>query len=367
MNTWYVRGMIWLVVCSLSAATTVPAQDEPAGTRRGGARGEGSSRFVRGNPLFFDDYDYVVTADVAQGEANRLAFWKAGYSRIKALNVDSAAQGNQSSQTGGGGRLYTVHVSEIPGHTGRAPGSTQRALCINSLAGTTGRQTDFYFRIGSKLGDIPANVYFQFWVYVCHSGDQQTQFHAREKFIYPTRNTYPASPRNNGCHWLFELTTSSYNPDDKRVPNPGEVYALSADSTIPSSMPVWDNAHAKANGITGRLGQTDFRTPLWVPNQWIETRIHYDTSGPNGVYEVWTRRPGEPWVKRTEWIGGTTVAGSKFTWTIDPQFRDGHAMISVPTTMPGSGNAGAQYDAWIYLQDFAMARSASDLPRYDRE
>ncbi len=96
-------------------------------------------------------------------------------------------------------------------------------------------------------------------------------------------------------------------------------------------------------------------------------RVLLSISGPCGAYQVWTRRPGEKWVKRTQWIGGTIVARSKFAWTIDPEFRDGHAMISIPTTMPGSGNARAQYDAWIYLQDFAMARSASDLPTYEGE
>jgi hypothetical protein len=305
----------------------------------------------------------VVTSDAAQAQANRTAFWAAGYSRIKALNVDSAGQGMQTSQMGGGGRIYIVDVAQIPGHVGAAPGSTQRALCINSLAGTTGQQTDFYFRIGNTLGDIPANVYFQFWVYVARSGTQMSRFHGREKFIYPTRNSYPATIANNGNHWLFELASSSSNPGNVSAPNPGEIFALSRDSTITSSTPNWNNANAVANGATSHLGQTDSSAPLWVPNQWIETRIHYDTSGANGVYEVWTRRPGAAWVKRSEWIGGTMVAGSPFTWTIDPAFRDGHAMISIPTTMPGN-NVPGLYDAWIYLQDFAMARSVADLPTY---
>jgi len=256
-----------------------------------------------------------------------------------------------------------VAVSAIPGHSGLAPGSTQRALCINSLAGTTGMQTDFYFRIGSVLGDIPANVWFQFWVYVAHSGAQLTRFHGREKFIYPTRNSYPATIANNGNHWLFELASSSSNPNNVAAANLGEAFALSRDSTIISSTPNWNNANAVANGATSHLGQTNSAEPFWVPNQWIETRIHYDTSGANGVYEVWTRRPGQPWVKRTEWIGGMTVAGSPFTWSIDPAFRDGHAMISVPTTMPGN-NVPGQYDTWIYLQDFAMASSQANLPSY---
>lgn len=318
---------------------------------------------MRGNPLFFDDYHYVVTSDVAQGAANRMAFFTAGYSRIKALNVDNAGQGTQSSQTGGGGRLFTVDVSTIPGFSGTAPGSTQRALCINSQAGTTGQQTDFYFRIGAAIGDIPANVYFQFWVYVARSGNQLTQFHGREKFLYPTRNTYPATIANNGGHWLFELASNSSNPDNLGAPGAGQVYGLNRDGTILSSTPFWNDASAVANGATSHLGQTDSSSPMWVANEWIETRIHFDTSGANGVYEVWTRRPGALWVKKTEWIGGTMVAGAPFTWSIDPAFRDGHAAVSIPTTMPGN-NVTAMYDAWIYLQDFAMARSVADLPTY---
>ena len=88
-----------------------------------------------------------------------------------------------------------------------------------------------------------------------------------------------------------------------------------------------------------------------------------DTSGANGVFEVWTRPPGGAWTKRTEWVGGTTVAGSAFTWSIDPAYRDGHAAIRVPTTMPGP-NTTPLHDAWIYLQDFAMASSLAALPTY---
>jgi hypothetical protein len=313
--------------------------------------------------MFFDDFDYVVTADVAQGAANRAALWDAGYSRIKAMNVDTAAQGGQSTQTGGGGRIYTVDVSAIPGHVGPAPGSTARALCINSLAGTTMAQTDFYFQLGRQLGDIPANVYFQFWVYVARSGTQLSAFHSREKFIYPTRNTYPATLANNGGHWIFELASSSSNPANLQAPAAGDVYALARDGTITSSVPYWNNTDAIANGATNHLGQTDASQPMWRPNQWIETRIHFDTSTANGVFEVWTRTAVTNWVKRVEWIGGTTIAGSPFTWLIDPLFRDGHAAIRIPTTLPGP-NTTALHDAWIYLQDFAMASSVAALPTY---
>jgi len=335
------------------------------GAADGSTNPAGDGGYAQGSPLFFDDFDYVVTDSLEQGSANREAFWAAGYSRIKAENVDSAGDGEQSTQTGGSGYLYTVEVSSIPGHTGAAPGSTSRALCINSRAGTDGSQTDFYFQLGSALGDIPANVYFQFWVYVARSGEQQSQFHAREKFIYPTRNSYPATIGNNGGHWIFELATNSSNPNGQAVTNSGEAFALSRDGTITSSTPFWDDANAANDGTTSHLGQADSATPLWLPNQWIETRIHYDTSGANGVYEVWTRAVGTPWTKRAEWIGGTTIDGSAFVWNIDPSFRDGHASIRVPTTMPGAGSATPQYDAWIYLQDFTMAAAAEDLPTYE--
>lgn len=351
-----------LTGCGESSGASSP---DAAGLDGGAPPANGDAGYVAGSPLFFDDFDYVVTDSLDQGSANRDALWAAGYSRIKAENVDSAGVGEQSSQTGGGGYIYTVEVPDIPGHTGGAPGSTSRALCINSRAGSTGEQTDFYFQLGSSLGDIPANVYFQFWVYVARSGEQQTQFHGREKFIYPTRNSYPATIGNDGGHWIFELATNSSNPSGSSVENAGEAYALSRDGTILSSTPSWSDEDAISNGATSHLGQTDASAPLWEPNHWVETRIHYDTSGANGVYEVWTRTVGSAWTKRAEWIGGTTVAGSPFVWSIDPSFRDGHASIRVPTTMPGPGSTAPQYDAWIYLQDFAMAASAADLPTYE--
>lgn len=352
---------------TVDAGHDAPAEDVDRDVGEGDApvdvTADGGTDAGVASPLFFDDYDYVVTPDPADAAANRMAFWAAGYTRIKAENVDDAGEGGLSTQRGGAGELYTVDVSEIPSHTGAAPGSTSRALCIHSMAGSMAAQTDFYFQVGDALGDIPANVYFQFWVWVARSGAQMTELHGREKFIYPTRNTYPATVGTDGAHWLFELSTSSSSPFDVTAA-PGEVFALSRDGTISSSTPSWPDADAVANGTTAHLGQT-VASPLWTPNRWIETRIHYDTSGENGVYQVWTRGVGEDWALRTEWIGGTTVDGTPFTWTIDPRFRDGHAAIRVPTTMPGPGSTTPEHDAWIYLQDFAMAGTVADLPRYE--
>lgn len=110
----------------------------------------------------------------------------------------------------------------------------------------------------------------------------------------PGRSLRAVAPFDGG-HWLFEIATNSSNPSGVDVSSPGEGFALSRDGTILSSAPEWYEVDAIANGTTSHLGQTDASSPLWIPNQWIETRIHYDTSGPTGVYEVWTRTTGSPW------------------------------------------------------------------------
>lgn len=348
-RTHEIRGSTSLKVTAAEASLIVVNGGAGSGPPSGGGGG-----FDPGSPIFFDDFDYVVTNDIGDATANLAAFVAAGWENAASDNI-----------TGGrGGNLYTAVPADVPGHSGAFPGSTQRALVINSNAGTLGTQTDFWLEYGSTIGDIPANVYFQFWVYVARSGAQMSAFHGREKFIYPTRNSYPATSGNNGGHWLFELSTNSYPPDSVDVAAAGQAFSLLRDSTISSSTPYYDNQDAIDNGLTGSLGQNLSTTPLFAPNQWVEVRLHFDTSTATGIHEAWRRVVGEDWVKVTEWISGTPVAGDDFTWNIDASFRDGHQTIRMPTTMPASNSTGT-VNSWIYMQDFAMADDVNDLPTYD--
>jgi len=317
--------------------------------------------FSPGTPLFFDDFDYTVTNSTAQAAANKAAFLGAGWVAVRTDNLGFGVMDGSQAELPHG-EIYSVVPADIPGHSGAFPGSVQKAMLFHSKALADSAQTDFFLQYGGSLGTIPANVYFQFWIYVVRSGAWQTDFHGREKFIYPTRNTYPATIGNNGGHWLFELAKNSFNPNNVEAAGAGECYLLSYDSTIVSSTPVFDDATAIANGTQSYLGQTASASRFLVPNEWIEVRIHYDTSGANGVFEVWTRRVGQAWSKITEWIGGVTP---NFTWAIDAAFRDGHAAFQMPSTMPGPGSTTPAYNAWWAMQDFAIATSEANLPKYE--
>jgi len=325
-----------------------------------GGRASGGGGFSPGTPLFFDNFNYTVTNSYSNAAANRAAFLAAGWSSVRSDNVWPAYSDGSGAETPHGD-LFTLDVSAIPGFSGSAPGSNSRALCLQSKAGTDAAQTDFFLGYGSTIGDVPANVYFQFWLRVARDGSHPSQFHFREKFIYPTRNTYPATEGNNGGHWLFELCGDSSEPSYVAVSNPGEAFGLSRDDTIVSDRPYISTSFAIANGSTNHLGQNISTAKMFNPNEWVEIRIHYDTSGASGVYELWRRTVGQPWTKLSEWIDGVTA---NFAWAITAPFRDGHAGFIMPSTMPGA-NTTPLYDAWMYMQDFAIATSAASLPKYE--
>lgn len=316
--------------------------------------------FNPGTPLFFDDFDYTVTSSAANAAANSAAFLAAGWSGVKALNcvVNNGAAGN----------LFTTAVTSIPGHTGSAPGSTQRALCINALPLTLGAQTDFYLQYGTTTpGTIPANVWFQFWMYPCRSGAQQHKFGNRDKFLYPTRNTYPVTI-NNGM-WLVELGQSNAWEMDQTAPassnwgqdaGVGSAFFRVDDTQVLTSRPNYGYGAAYDSSTSWKLGQD--LTERITPNRWTLVKIHIDTSGPTGTYEVWLRPAGASWVKVADWRGGVTPP--TFVWNVEPAYRDGHVAIRMPTTIPGPGSETPSGDWWLYMQDYAMANSEAALPTY---
>jgi hypothetical protein len=97
---------------------------------------------------------------------------------------------------------------------------------------------------------------------------------------------------------------------------------------------------------------SDF-SPL-TPNRWTLMKIHFDTSTPSGVYEMWIRTVNGPWVKVVEWIDCVTPG---FTWHIQPAHIGGHRGFAMPTTMGADDPASPRWGSWVYLDDFAMARS----------
>ena len=274
----------------------------------------------------------------------------------------NGAKTYQDGRTGARGYVYTKNT--IPGCTASFPGrNSMRVLCLEALGKSLQGQTDFYLQYGSASGppnQVPANVWFQFWIYINRSDSQMSEI-LSGKFIYPSRDgIYPAtnrSPERGNCyHWLFTLRNWSGEPFgvqgsdgrgffSNRPPN--------ADFTAASEYPT------NKDKLGPNLGKReDF---ILEPNRWHLAKVHIDMSGKSplasvgqGVYEVWMREKDQPWRKTTEWLGGKT---RNFTWPLLAQANEGSKTFRMPTTADG--------DYWIYMDDFAMATAENDLPAYD--
>lgn len=315
----------------------------------GGAvgNGGGGSAVVPGDVLFFDDFEYLVERDSGSGE-NFLT--EGGWGGFKDMRV---------SNPGAGGYLYTVDA--IPGYAGPMPGAgSSRVLCLESRAGTEApevapglTQTDFYLQYGDEgsavIGDLPGDLWVQFWIYQQSFGDQLSQYNRDDKWLYPTRTGYPGV--TGTTNWLAPMGTASAETDGspwtELGPGPERFFRMSSPTAD-----FQDATEYPTNAF--KLGHNLEPTRYVEANMWTLLKIHIDISAEQGRYEVWLRPLGEPEIKVAEWTGGATSA---FQWPIAPEHRDGHRLLRMPTTMNN-------YDSWTYLDDFALATSEDALPSY---
>lgn len=291
-------------------------------------------------PLFLDNFNYIAAKD----DVNvRSVFLANGWSGIKTRQ--EAGRGN--------GYLYTVDA--IPGYTGAFPAGP-RALCIESLPGTLGNQTDFYLQLGNENSDVdtlPGNMWMQFWVYVNDFGEQQSRLDGGNKLLYVCNGTYP-------CHtgkWLMSFGADGYLPDYQGLGIPSNGALLTNIIQIQDGQGEVVNSNFTFEN-RWKLGQTN-KTQYLRPNQWTLVKIHVDTSKPRGDYEVWMKPMGGQWTKVVECLSGITPG---FDWQINPAFIGGHRVLRMPTTV-GSGNPAApRWDSWVYQQDFCIADNEASLP-----
>lgn len=274
-----------------------------------------------------DDFEYDVARTATDAEQ---AFRARGWTDVKA---------NNSYFRRGAGYLYTRND----------PVLNSRVLVMESLPTQSSCnpwcQTDYWLKYGSEsapLGTIPANVWFQFWTYATPESRWTSQ-----KFLYPCRASYPCT--NGNFLWLlgfkeFVPTSPRDDPRDLVVAPPGGRFIH-----FESPFANWTLAPSY-NAF--KLFQNLDRTPL-APGVWYQVRIHIDTSGPQGAYELWIRQRGaQAWTKAAEWIGGVTP---NFDWPIPQELRDGNRQLAMPTTVNDA-------DSTVYLDDFVMATSAEALP-----
>ncbi|MCK4816889.1 hypothetical protein KA005_14055, partial [bacterium] len=86
-------------------------------------------------------------------------------------------------------------------------------------------------------------------------------------------------------------------------------------------------------------------------------KVHLDTSTSSGRFESWLKPLGGDWVKVVDWVDGQ----NGLSWTVASP--GGHRVFRMPTTI-GRATRTDLYDSWMYLDDFTMANSESDLPVY---
>jgi hypothetical protein len=293
---------------------------------------------ARARVVFSDRFEYAVSR--SDPNAANL-FVQNGWSHAK----------TQQNATGAKGYLYTV--TSIPGYSGPFPGTnSSRVLAMEALPITLQSQTDFYLQYGdgsssAHANTIPGDVWFQFWIYPQNSGSQISTYGTRNKFMYVCNTDYP-------CHshlWMVGNGSPTYDSNNMFPlghPSRGEFFwNLSSASGVSMINDSLDNDNQD------QLGPTN--ASEWMrPNRWTLVKMHMNTTATTGnSWEVWLRPYRGGWRKVSEWIGGRTPG---FTWNIPSGSVGGHRVLRMPTTVND--------DYWMYMDDFVMATTESDLPVY---
>jgi hypothetical protein len=289
---------------------------------------------TRARVVFSDRFEYAV----GRSDPNAVnLFVQNGWSHAK----------TQQNASGAKGYLYTV--TSIPGYSGPFPGTnSSRVLAMEALPITLGFQTDFYLQLGNPSSSaynntIPGDVWFQFWMY-----PRSGQFGTHEKFLYACNTDYP-------CHshkWMVMTSSTGNNPNNMFPfghPTNGDFMWLLRRADGVSEI-INTTGEPDSQGAISSPNPTE-----WMrPNRWTLVKMHFNTTRTSGnSWEVWLRPYRGGWTKVSEWIGGVTPG---FTWNIPAEHVGGHRVLRMPTTVG--------YDYLLFMDDFVMATTESDLPVY---
>ncbi|HWB75551.1 MAG TPA: hypothetical protein VG755_11370 [Nannocystaceae bacterium] len=358
---------------SSSDESSSDASDDAASSSDGGSD-TGGTAHVPDGVLFFDGFDYDVARDMSDKFVPGSAFVEHGWSWGKDAVLD---------EEGAGGWLWTS--TSIPGYEGALPGvDSTHVLCVESGAGTYAgviegawRQTDFYLQYGDveqgPLDTIPADVWFQHWLYVADTEEQPSLFPPTNrlgKWIYPTRSGYPSQ----NLEWLFSLSGIMIDSEtyelgssamiDIGTKSLGFDFALTDtdNSVYTDGRP--DGAHA-----LGHCGDDPDYLSTIDTNRWWLVRMHVDHTTAPAAAQVWIRPYGGEWIKLVDSLTSPVVEWTPVNTT------EGHRGLRFPTTMSNWYQVPEMQtthgDWWIYVDDFAIAagehaggNGADDLPQY---
>ena len=291
--------------------------------------------------IFFDNFEYDVQRDNPDG---RKLFIAKGWSHAKAVNLTGSHAGY----------LYTV--DRIPGFKGLFPGKESKyVLAVEGKPTTFNAQTDFYLQYGFKGKSVPADVWFQFWIYINNyddpndKEDQISHFGLKRKIIYPTKDRYPT---HSGL-WLLGCCSSSHAPYKMHLGDAAPQFFMHLGDL--ENINYWGRGKKQ-----WKIGQTDLSEQI-IPNRWTLVKSHMDTSTTSGKFEQWFKTVNGKWVKVAEWIDGVTP---EFEWKIPASDVGGHRAFRIPTTFNQCRKRNESCDFWIYLDDFVMANSELALPKY---
>lgn len=323
---------------------------------------DNTEAIVPGTAMFFDSFEYV--ADRSDSNVG-VIFRKQGWNGVKTQQVEP----NRHPL----GYIYTTDT--VLGYeSGILPGTnSNRVLAMEALPTTLGHydgpgtfwgnmQTDFYLEYGQvdgPPGAIPADVWFQFWMYTTPQtlGGKHGPggFERGMKFLYVCNGSY-------GCQtesWMVTLGSTSQNPNWVELSSGLGEPVPDIFLQMRGNEAAWSPGHYAGD----QFGQTNISEWI-VSERWQLVKMHIDTSGPQGSFEAWIRPLGGSEVKVAENIGGVTPG---FDWPLT-QGSNGHRVLRMPTTVGSrhvvSNFGKLSYDHTIYLDDFTMARSEDDLPEY---
>ncbi len=295
--------------------------------------------------IFYDDFDYSVSRNSANISTERTKFISNGWSGAKAVNLTGSHAGY----------LYTVN--RIPGYTGGFPGrNSTHVLAFEAKPDSFGSQTDFYLQYGFNGQSVPADVWFQFWMYIndyddpANQEDQMSRFGRKGKILYPTKSGYPS---NNGL-WMLGCCATNYGP----------LFDDIGDAATSMYMHLADLQNLSFNdGNTSsyKVGQNDL-SERFTPNHWMLVKTHIDTSTTSGKFEQWIKPMNGAWTKIADWEDGVSA---NFSWQIPAAEVGGHAAFRLGTTFNQCREDLTQLcNFWLYFDDFSMANSEDTLPVY---
>jgi hypothetical protein len=322
-----------------------------------------------GNPLFIDTFNYVLSKEWPEaGTLGLEAIQAQGWTVGKFINGTNGISSNPDG--------YVSTETSIPGYSGTMPGlsGSGRVLRYNPLPTTEAfprsgiYQSEVFLQYGTwPDADLPADCWYQFWIYINNYGSEQSHFAAGNKWFYPAPTNDEWTVSSSNMPYLVNLSKSNFetdgiNDENIRDANNAEMY-FTIQPQNPSGVYGADFTDAVQYPTNrDKLGPNLDRLGYLSPNQWYLIKWHFDLSGTQGKWEAWRRTLGnQTWVQQASWIGGVTTG---FTWATNPDHRTGLSALRFPETF-GKPFVEGDYDSWIYVSDFAIATSEADLPVYN--